>query len=42
MTATECLQHKWLRKKPIRPQLAPKPVTVPPPKLKARTQSPVT
>uniref|UniRef100_A0A1L8DKT0 Putative serine/threonine protein kinase n=2 Tax=Nyssomyia neivai TaxID=330878 RepID=A0A1L8DKT0_9DIPT len=32
MTATECLEHVWLKKRPPRPSLAPKPIAVPPPK----------
>ncbi|XP_059608803.1 uncharacterized protein LOC132256411 [Phlebotomus argentipes] len=32
MTASECLEHMWLKKRPPRPSLAPKPVAVPPPK----------
>ncbi|XP_055693724.1 uncharacterized protein LOC129796062 isoform X2 [Lutzomyia longipalpis] len=32
MTASECLEHVWLKKRPSRPTLAPKPLAVPPPK----------
>ncbi|GAB0086178.1 death-associated protein kinase related [Sergentomyia squamirostris] len=32
MTATQCLEHKWIKRRPLRPSLAPKPAAVPPPK----------
>lgn len=32
MTATECLEHKWLKRRPPRPIPATKPLVVPPPK----------
>lgn len=32
MTAPECLEHTWLKRKTLRPQLAPKPAIIPPPK----------
>lgn len=41
MTASECLQHKWLKRKYSRPQLAPKPVTIPPPKFKSIPTTPI-
>lgn len=42
MTATECLEHKWLKRRPKPPPIiSPKPTNVPPAKLKASTPSPV-
>ncbi|XP_054737956.1 death-associated protein kinase related [Anastrepha obliqua] len=42
MTAAQCLEHKWLLRRPKQPKiLAPKPSNVPPLKLKAATPSPV-
>ncbi|XP_004517523.1 death-associated protein kinase related [Ceratitis capitata] len=42
MTAAQCLEHKWLQRRPNPPKIhAPKPSNVPPPKLKAATPSPV-
>lgn len=32
LTAEQCLEHKWLNRKLMRPQLAPKPAIIPPPK----------
>lgn len=33
MSASQCLEHKWLKRKPtLRPTLAPKPAIIPPPK----------
>lgn len=43
MTAAQCLEHKWLQRRPktAPPIVSPKPTNVPPPKLKATTPSPV-
>lgn len=39
MTGTDCLEHTWLKRQ-IRPQLAPKPCNVPPPKYKTTPSTP--
>lgn len=42
MTATECLEHKWLKRRPKPPPIvSPKPTNLPPVKLKPSTPSPV-
>lgn len=39
MTATECLEHKWLKRKP-KPPIPPKPVNTPPPKFITTSPTP--
>uniref|UniRef100_T1GUH5 Protein kinase domain-containing protein n=1 Tax=Megaselia scalaris TaxID=36166 RepID=T1GUH5_MEGSC len=39
MTATQCLEHTWLKRKP-KPKTSAKPKKVPPPKLKKISKSP--
>lgn len=39
MTGTDCLEHTWLKRQ-TRPQLAPKPCNVPPPKYKTTPSTP--
>lgn len=42
MTATECLEHKWLKRRPKPPPIvSPKPTNLPPVNLKPSTPSPV-
>lgn len=42
LNSTACLEHTWLKRKPqTKPQVAPKPIAIPPVKMKDKTPSPV-